>query len=177
MKQILARLVAIAIALNASAFAGGWFVISLGQPGAHSDARAHDAAFVVRVYGCSAASAKVTAIAEGLVNGERRSIPLEPVRLAGGRDTVLLREDGRVVQEWPGFDVAIPRNWAPEGNWVIRVLADGGWRTQSALVVLNATGIDRAKTHIGDTIQPSAIDAALRALDKDTARPELAARQ
>jgi hypothetical protein len=82
MKRILVRVILMTIALNATAFAGGRFIISLGQPGAHSDARAHDSAFVVRVYGCSAANAKVTATAEGLVNGERRSIPLEPVRLA-----------------------------------------------------------------------------------------------
>ena len=160
---MIVRLVMIAAILSSTAFAGSWFVLSLGQPGAHSDARAHDSAFVVRVYGCSAANARVTATAEGLVNGERRSISLQPLRLTGGRDEVLFREGTKMIQDWPGFDMAIPKIKEP-GNWVVRVVADGGWQTHNAVVVLNEQGVDRAKTRIGKTVGPADVESTLRAL-------------
>ena len=57
--------------------AGGWFSLSIGQPGAHPDPQAHTAAFTIQVYGCSARAAEVTATAEGLVDGKRVSVPLQ----------------------------------------------------------------------------------------------------
>lgn len=162
-------------------FAGGWFIISMGQPGAHSDVRAHSAAFVVRVYGCSATQADVTATAEGLLNGQRQSIPLHPFRLAGGRDTVLCKGETQPapswstandcwVEDWPSYSVAIPRQWPSEGTWIIRVVASTTWRSQSALVVLGPHGINRAKTRIEDSFQAGELEAALHDLDSSHAQ-------
>src|SRR5882762_4219796 len=107
---MLVRTAIVLILLTAPAFSGGWFIITLGQPSAHSDLRAHSA-FVVRVYGCSALAAHVSATAEGLVNGSRQSVPLTPIPVSGGRSSVVFSGDTRFVEEWPSFSVAIPREW------------------------------------------------------------------
>jgi hypothetical protein len=165
MKRMLV-LAAMLMAFNStSVFAGGWFIISLGQPHAHSDPRAHAAAFVVQVYGCSAREAELTATAEGLVNGERRSIPLKPIRLAGGRDTVLFQGDSRVVQDWPNYTVAIPKQWSEEGTWIVNVIARTPWRSQSALVALNGEGVDRARSRFQEAFTSEDLEESLRAID------------
>jgi hypothetical protein len=170
------NLAALILAFAASnLFAGGWFIISLGQPGANSDPRAHTSAFVVRVYGCSARTAEITATAEGLVNGRRQSITLQPVRLAGGRETVLFSGDSRMVEDWPSYSAAIPWNWPSEGTWIIRVVASTSWHSESAFVVLGPDGIDRARTRQQETVPVGELEVALRTLDADNARVQAAA--
>src|SRR5262249_42742363 len=103
MKQTLALIVFLTGVPAVPFFAGGWFMLTLGQPHAHSDPRAHSAAFVVQVYGCSATAAVLSATAEGLVNGRRLSIQLHPVRLAGGHDDVLFEGDSQMIRDWPNY--------------------------------------------------------------------------
>lgn len=156
-------------------FAGGWFIMSLGQPGANSDPRAQASAFVVQVYGCSAMAAEVTATAEGLVNGRRQSITLQPIRLAGGRDAVLFKGDSQMIEDWPSYRAAIPRDWPSDGTWIIRVVASASWHSESAFVVLGPGGIDRARTRQQEAFPPGELEFALRKLDADNARVQTVA--
>lgn len=156
-------------------FAGGWFTMSLGQPRANSDPQARNSAVVVLVYGCSARTAEITATAEGLVNGRRQSITLQPVRLAGGRETALFSSDGRMVEDWPSYSAAIPRNWPSEGTWIIRVVASTSWHSESAFVVLGPNGIDRSRTRQQETFPVGELEVALRSLDAENARVQAAA--
>ena len=94
-----------AAAVGMPLFAGGWFVLSLGQPAVHPDIRAHDSGLVVRVYGCSAKMAALHVVAEGVISGQRRSIPVKPVALQG-------RDNG--ADPWSSTDFAIPRSWPTE---------------------------------------------------------------
>jgi hypothetical protein len=150
------------------AFAGGWFIISLGQPSASSDSVGRRAAFTVRVYGCSAKQAQVVARAEGLVDGQRRSIELKPVLLPGRSTQVHLNADSRVVEGPPQFTVAVPKEWPTDGGvWVIRVSAVTPWRQQSALVALSQEdGVNREATLLKDSFSPDEIEGQLRKLAK-----------
>jgi hypothetical protein len=150
------------------AFAGGWFILSLGQPGASSDPLARQAAFTVRVYGCSAIQAQLVATAEGLVAGQRRSIVLKPVLLPGKSDEVRFSADSRVVEKWPQFTVAIPKEWpGDKGVWVVRVSAVTPWRQQSALVVLGEEGVNRGATLLKDFFRPEEIEGQLLRLSAE----------
>lgn len=76
---------ALALGSAITAYAGG-FWISTQNPTTVKDPAAKNAVVLVRVDGChNPADAAVTATAEGLVNGQRRSIPLklEPVSQPG----------------------------------------------------------------------------------------------
>ena len=146
-------------------FAGGWFIISVGQPSANSDPVAREAAFTVRVSGCSAEGVEVVANAEGLVDGQRQSISLKPIVLAGKSDPVQYTFGSQSVQQGPNFTFAIPRQWpANRGTWVIRVNASTFWRQQSALVVVSPGGVDRGSTLSKDFFSQDEIDALLRKL-------------
>lgn len=73
--------VALTLALAAPLFAGG-FWIEIGTPSANAEARQNNAVLLARVTGChDPAKAVVSATAEGIVNGQPRSIALHPVRL------------------------------------------------------------------------------------------------
>ncbi len=149
--------------LAGSAHAGGWFILTLGQPGAHSDPAARAAAFTVRVYGCLARSTAVAATAEGLVNGERRTIRLAPVRLGGGLDDVVFQPGGQFIAEWPHYTVAIPNDLPAEGSWVVKVEVRSDWGSiKSALVVLGPRGVDRARSVEKDQFRESEVLAFLR---------------
>src|SRR5688572_13459093 len=73
----------VAIALSAIAFGGGGYWIEFANPSASTDPAAKDALAIVRSVGCGRPSeSKITATAEGLVNGQRKSVTLEPVALS-----------------------------------------------------------------------------------------------
>lgn len=103
------------------AFAGG-FYISVEQPQNASDPHLKDAVLVVRADGCHQPSdAKISAIAEGVVDGKRRSLPLR------------LREVGEGVY-------AIHQQWPSNGSWVVAVTGMYLGHTRSVLVELGANG-------------------------------------
>jgi hypothetical protein len=74
---------ALTMALGASAYSGNVLRLELSDPTASTDPAAKGAIAVARAVGCGEPSKViVTATAEGLVNGERKSIPLEAVALS-----------------------------------------------------------------------------------------------
>ena len=92
-------IVTLMLACAGQMFAGG-FWLQLGNPEANPAAGKMGAVVVIKAVGChDPAAAKVTATAIGVVNGERRSIPLE------------LKPLGE-----PGA-YALSQQWPKEGKW------------------------------------------------------------
>ena len=144
------------------ALAGGWFTISIGQPSAHSDPKAHTAAFTIQVYGCAANATEVTATAEGLVDGKRVSVPLQLTYLSGGRNDIEFTPGRQAVSGWPSHAMAVSKSWPTTGTWLIRVVAGAGSLTHSALVAVGPDGVDRAATRTQARVSDADVDAALR---------------
>lgn len=97
-----ALLLALAMALiaTATALAGGFYV-SLAQP----DPRMKHAVLLVQAGGCvDGSTAQVSVTAEGIVNGERRSIPVAVTRIRA---------------EAHGATYAVRQQWPKEGAWVL----------------------------------------------------------
>lgn len=93
--------VLILTALAGQLLAGSFF-LTLGNPKASTEARELRAVFTVKAAGClDPATAKVTATAIGLVNGERRTAPLEVKGLS---------EPGMfaVIGQWPKLGPMAP---------------------------------------------------------------------
>src|SRR6185369_10830261 len=96
------------LALAGQLLAGG-FYLQLGNPEASPEARKHNAVLTVLATGChDPASAQLTATAIGIVNGERKSIPLTVNKLAT-----------------PGM-FALSQQWPKEGKWVLELVAKNG---------------------------------------------------
>lgn len=115
-----ASLVALLIAASSSASAGG-FQLSVETPSG-SDPQMKDIVLVARTYGChQPADAKLSATAEGLVNGVRKSVALE------------LRSIGSGVY-------AIKQQWPSEGTWVVALTGAYNGMTSSVLVQLGPNG-------------------------------------
>lgn len=124
--QTMIRTIAVIAILSVQAFGGG-FWLTLGNPAASAEAEAMRAVVTVMPTGChNPAEAKVTAAAEGIVNGKRTTIPVKLTPL------------GR-----PGF-YAVARQWPVEGKWVLRLVGEYNGATTSALVPLRNAMADRA---------------------------------
>ena len=94
-------IVTLMLACAGQMFAGG-FWLQVGNPEANAAAGKMGAVVTIKAVGChDPATAKVTATAVGVVNGERRTIPLELKPLAE-----------------PGA-YALSQQWPREGKWVI----------------------------------------------------------
>ena len=126
------------------------FSLQVGLPIAGNSQPAKDSLLVVRPGGCAnPASAQITATAEGLVDGARRSMPLTLTPLAT-----------------PGVH-ALPKKWAETGGfWVVNLVGTCAGKTAGALVP-----IDKKATFRRDAIKQLAhaatreeIDASLKAL-------------
>ncbi len=101
-------------ALSFTALAGG-FQLSVEFPNS-ADPEMEDAALVIRTFGCQIpADANVTATAEGMLRGERQSLPLELRATSKGVYTVR--------QQWPS-----------EGRWVVAITGNYHGITSSLLV-------------------------------------------
>lgn len=86
-------------------FAGA-LVLSIGNPSANPEAAARHAVLVARITAChSPEKTTVTATAEGIVNGVRRSVPLKviPLSTAG--------------------TFAVARAWPEQGTWAVKMIA------------------------------------------------------
>ncbi|HWO02513.1 MAG TPA: hypothetical protein VNS63_24925 [Blastocatellia bacterium] len=119
------------VALAPAAIAGG-FQLSVEAPNASSGSHSKDAALIVRTFGChTPADAAITASAEGLVNGKRQSVNLEPAPYATG------------VYE-------IKKQWPSEGAWVVYVSGAYNGMTSSLLVELGPNGSVRPDTKIAE---------------------------
>ena len=119
------KLVLILTALAGQLLAGT-FVLTLGNPKASTEARELRAVLTVKAAGClDPATAKVTATAIGLVNGERRTVPLEVKGLSE-----------------PGM-FAVIGQWPKEGKWVIELVGNSGPKFTNTLVAVGPDGPDR----------------------------------
>jgi hypothetical protein len=111
--------------LAAPLFAGGFF-LQLGNPEANPEAQKLHAVLVIKATGChDPAGAAVTATAVGMVNGERRTIPLKVEKLS----------------ETGAF--ALTQQWPREGKWVIEIVGKNPGQFTNTLVTAGPGGIDR----------------------------------
>ena len=118
-------IVTLMLACAGQMFAGG-FWLQLGNPEANPAAGKMGAVVTIKAVGChDPATAKVTATAVGVVNGERRSIPLE-LKALGEPGTWAL------AQQWPS-----------EGKWVIQLVGRNGEQFTNTLIGAGPSGIDR----------------------------------
>jgi len=112
---------ALLLAIASPALAGG-FQLSVETPAGSTDPQLKDVVLIARTYGChQPADAKLSATAEGFVDGNRRSLPLE------------LRSIGSGVY-------AIKQQWPSEGTWVLALTGAYNGMISSVLVELGPTG-------------------------------------
>ncbi|HVG18324.1 MAG TPA: hypothetical protein VNI02_04675 [Blastocatellia bacterium] len=113
----------------ATGLAGG-FQLSVETPSATHQLK--DAVLFVRTFGCNTpADAKLSATAEGVVNGERRSLPLE------------LTYDSTGVY-------ALKQQWPSEGAWVLAITGEYNSFISTLIVDLGPNG----KVHPGTRLDP-----------------------
>ena len=118
-------IVTLMLACAGQLLAGG-FYLQLGNPEANAEARKLGAVVVIKATGChDPATAKITATAIGVVNGQRRTIPLEVKPLSGTGEFAL-------AQQWPR-----------EGKWVIQLVGRNGEQFTNTLVNAGPGGVDR----------------------------------
>jgi hypothetical protein len=138
-------LVTLMLACAGQMFAGG-FWLQLGNPEANTAAAKMGAVVTIKAVGChDPAAAKVTATAIGMVNGQRRAIPLE------------LKPLGE-----PGA-YALSQQWPREGKWAIQLVGRHGEQFTNTLVGAGPGGIDRLHARSSmDQFRPSDTDAMLK---------------
>jgi hypothetical protein len=111
-----------ALALAAPIAMAGGFYISIEPAPPGSKALPKDAALVLRVGGCiKPADARVSATAEGLVNGKRRTVTLQLKSISPGVYT-------------------LSRQWPAEGVWVLAITGTVEKLTCGRLVELGPNG-------------------------------------
>jgi hypothetical protein len=123
------------------------FTLQIGAPIAGNAQGAKSSLLVVRPGGCAdPAAAQITAMAEGLVDGERRSMPLTVFELPT-----------------PGVH-AVPKGWAKHGVWVVSLVGTCAGKTAGAIVPVepNATFRRDAVTLLARRPTPAEIDASLK---------------
>ena len=112
---------ALLLAIATPALAGG-FQLSVETPTGSTDPQLRDVVLIARTFGChQPADAKLSATAEGFVDGNRKSLPLE------------LRSIGSGVY-------AIKQQWPSEGKWVLALTGAYNGMTSSVLVELGPNG-------------------------------------
>jgi len=141
------RLGIAACALAALVFAEG-FTFNIAGPVASQDFHFKAAAFVFRTQGCAEpAKAEISATAEGLVKGARRSVPLKIMPAAK-----------------PGV-YAVLHDWPAEGDWVVNLKGTCANATAGAIVPVGPKGFIReASKFFPRPATDAEIEAALKAL-------------
>ena len=123
-------IVTLMLACAGQMFAGG-FWLQVGNPEANPTAGKLGAVITIKAVGChDPAAAKVTATAIGVVNGERRTIPLE------------LKPLGE-----PGF-YALSQQWPKEGKWVIQLVGKNDEQFTNTLIGAGPGGVDRVHARL-----------------------------
>lgn len=134
------------IALVSATLSADEFRLGIGSPVAAGTPGTKKAFMAVRVEGCDQpGSARVTATAEGLVNGARRSVALTltPVDRAGV--------------------YAVPETWPKEGAWVLNFSATYQNLKAGALVPVESTGFRREPAKFYPRFAtPDEVDAILK---------------
>jgi len=138
-------LVTLMLACAGQMFAGG-FWLQVGNPEANPAAAKMGAVVTIKAVGChDPATAKVTATAVGVVNGERRTIPLE------------LKPLGE-----PGA-YALSQQWPKEGRWVIELVGRNGEQFTNTLIGAGPDGLDRLHAKLEmKPFAPSDVEAMLK---------------
>jgi hypothetical protein len=139
----------VATLLMAALMAGQGFTLQVGPPVAGNVPLAKNSVFVVRPGDCpDPRAAQITARAEGLVGGTRRTVPLSITALPT-----------------PGVH-AVKKEWPDGGAWIVNVVVACAGKTSGALVTLgpkNSYQRDGVKM-IPHEPTPQEIDASLKAL-------------
>jgi len=96
----------IALSILAVPLLAGALRVEVGSPAGNQEALAKQAVLVVRTTAChSPEKTTMTATAEGVVNGTRKSIPLKLISLS-----------------MPGT-FAVTRQWPEQGTWAVKAIA------------------------------------------------------
>jgi hypothetical protein len=140
-----------ALLIAASATTGGAqdFVLQVGPPIAGKTQPAKSSLLVVRPAGCAdPASARISATAEGLVGGTRRSVPLTLAALST-----------------PGVH-AVPKEWPKGGVWIVSLVGTCAGKTAGAIVSVGSSFDYRrdAVKLLAHRATAAEIDASLKAL-------------
>lgn len=136
----------------------GGFQISVEPITSSTATHPRGTVLVVRTHGCrQPADASLSATAEGLVNGQRQSLPLQLTPISNGV-------------------YAIKRQWPSEGVWVLAITGTYLGHTSSALVelgdddkaqsnrrVASGSGINLPVQIMARKLTPAEVDRALRA--------------
>ena len=102
------------------------FTFTIGSPVASQDFQAKGASFVFRTEGCAEpAKPQISATAEGLVKGARRSVALKVMPTSK-----------------PGV-YAVFQNWPAEGGWVVNLKGTCADSSAGALVPIGPKGFIR----------------------------------
>ena len=144
------RLSIVAFALAALAHPAG-FTFTIGNAVASQDFQSKNAAFVFRTEGCAdPAKAQISATAEGMVNGARRSVVLKVMSTSK-----------------PGV-YAVGQNWPPQGHWVVSLRGTCAGESAGAIVPFGAKGMIRESSKFYPRPASDAeIDASLKALAQE----------
>lgn len=139
------KTLAVLLALAGQVLAGGFF-LQLGNPEASAEARKLGAVVTVKAAGCAdPALAKVKATAIGVVNGQRRNVPLEVKPLS---ETGMFA----VVGQWP-----------KEGKWVVEIAGTSGDMFTNTLVAVGPYGLDRLHAKLDmHKFTPADVEAMLQ---------------
>ena len=130
----------------------GWaqdFALQVGPPIAGGSQPAKSSLLVVRPGGCAdPASAQITATAEGVVDGTRRSVPLKHSTLPT-----------------PGVH-AVPKDWATGGFWIVNLVGTCAGKTAGAIVPVGPNYSYRRESVklLAHRPTPAEIDASLKTL-------------
>jgi hypothetical protein len=137
------------VLLMLTSTAGQGYTLQVGPPVAGNAPLAKNAVFVVRPGDCpDPTAAQISAKAEGLVNGARRSVPLSITALP-------TRGVHAVKKEWPDG-----------GNWIVNVVVACAGKTNGALVTLGPKNSYRRDgvQLVAHAPTEQEIDASLKAL-------------
>ena len=152
-RQLVILMMSLSMTLAFATHAGAQeFALQVGPPIAGATQPSKKSIFVVRPGGCpDPARAQISANAEGIVEGQRRTIPLTLMTL-----------------ETPGVR-AIPNEWAKSGMWVINLVGTCEGKTAGAIVAIGSVtpfGTFRREgvKLLAHRATPAEIDAALKTL-------------
>jgi hypothetical protein len=140
--------IAVATSVLAVLAMAGGFTFEIGSPVAAQVPAAKTAAFAFRAQGCSEPSkSQITAGAEGIVHGTRRSAALNVAAM-----------------EKPGV-YAVFQTWGSEGRWVIVLKGVCGPETAGAIVPIGPKGFIRESAKFFSRPATAAeVDASLKSL-------------
>lgn len=130
----------------------GIFAFTIGNPVASQDFHFKTAAFVFRTESCvDPAKAQISATAEGVVKGARRSVTLKVMP----------------ASTKPGV-YAVNQSWPAEGDWVVSLRGTCGSASAGAIVPMGPKGFIRESLEFfARPATDAEIDASLKALAQE----------